>query len=163
MTTLYLVCGEPGVGKSRVAETIAEWEDATRYATDEIRKQVYGPNPSYDREESQGTYDEMFRRAEVSLEAETSVVLDATFMLAKGRMRALELSIIHDVSFHPFRVECEPSVVKDRIRARQQEGSTDSDAGIEVYQSIRDRFEPVADTYHIIDNSGPFEETLEQL
>jgi len=109
------------------------------------------------------TPDEMFRRVEVSLEEDTSVVLDATFMLARGRMRALELSIIHDVSFHPFRVECDPEVVKDRIRDRQQEGSTDSDADISIYQSIRDRFEPVADQYHRIDNSGAFEETVEQL
>ena len=161
--TLNLVCGEPGVGKSRVAKHIAKQEQTVRLATDEIRKELFGPEPSYTRKESEKTYNKMFERAMGWLIDGVSVVLDATFMLAKGRQRAIELSNKYGVSTEIYRVTCEPATTKSRIRERQQEGSTESDAGIEVYQSIRDRFEPVKGEYHTIDNSGSWSETVEQL
>lgn len=150
---LIIVCGEPGVGKSSVAEYIAKLCRATHLSTDEIRKELFGPDPEYTRAESQATYDEMFDRARNILEDNGAVVLDATFMLQSGRERANRLAqeYTEPYNFTIVRVECDPDTAKRRIRQRED---TTSDADVSVYRSIRDRFEPVELPHVTIGNSG---------
>lgn len=160
--TLYVVCGEPGVGKSRVAEHIADRTDGVRLATDEIRKDLFGPEPTYSKEESQAVYDEMFDRARNWLIDGCTVVLDATFMLKRGRERANKLAqqFTTPYSFQIVRVTCDEDVTKKRIREREDSAS---DADVSVYQSIRDRFEPVELPHVTIDNSNWWFTTMQQM
>lgn len=158
---LYVVCGEPGVGKSKVAKEIAKQTDGKRFATDEIRKDLFGPEPSYTSEESQATYEEMFDRAKNQLTRGHSVVLDATFMLRSGRARANRLAQAYTepYDFTIVRVTAEESVAKHRIKERNGV----SDADVSVYESIRDRFESVELPHVTIDNSHWWFHTKQQL
>lgn len=163
MSSLTIVCGEPGVGKSRVADFISRrMGGAPVLRTDEIRKDLFGPEPDYTSEESQATYDEMFDRARNLLKDGEHVILDATFMFEHGRQRANALAqeYTDPYDFTIIRVTCEPSIAKDRINNRTHDAS---DADVSVYQSIRDRFEPVELPYHEIDNSDWFWHTMDQL
>lgn len=157
---LLIVCGEPGVGKSKVARHIARRTFAKHLATDSIRKYMFGENPEYTQEESQAVYDEMFGRAEALLNRGKTVVLDATFMLAQGRERAHDLAEEHDADFDIIRVTAPASECKYRIRKRED---SDSDADVSVYQSIADRFEPVELPHIEIDNSEWWFHTTRQL
>lgn len=159
---VFVVAGEPGVGKSKVAKHIAKRTDGKRLATDVIRKDLFGPNPSYDREESQAVYDEMFDRAKNRLTEGEPVVLDATFMLASGRERANRLAqkFTDPYDFTLVRVTCDENVAIRRIKERED---SDSDADVNVYRSIRDRFEPIELPHITIDNSAWWLSTNKEL
>lgn len=159
MTRLVVVCGPPGVGKSRVAEYVRDEIDGTVFRSDVIRKHLFGPEPEYTKEESLQTYGFMFERALELLEYGYSVVLDATFMKESSRETAKKLGEKAD-GFTMLRVECDPTTTKQRIRNREDDAS---DADVSVYQSIRDRFEPVDMEHERIDNSGHWNETVTQL
>jgi predicted kinase len=156
---VLVVCGEPGVGKSYIAGFLSRRTGARILRTDEIRKELFGPDPEYTTEESQATYDEMFSRAENALDNGVSVILDATFMLQSGRERAREIATEKDATLDVLRVVCDPETAKRRILGR--DGVPDSDE--EIHDSIADRFEPVKITHHEIDNSGSWEETVGQI
>lgn len=161
-TKLIVICGEPGVGKSKVARAVASTIDSELLATDSIRKQLFGPNADYTKSESQSVYDEMFSRAMDALLRSKSVVLDATFMYEKGRARAESLAqrSSNEVDLSIIRVVCDNDTAKSRIRRRAEYEDDDSDATVDVYMSIRDRFEPVEREHTVIDNSGDWTETL---
>ncbi|PSQ47007.1 kinase, partial [Halobacteriales archaeon SW_6_65_15] len=59
---LIVVCGLPGVGKTTVAEAIAERVDGRLLRTDVIRKEIIS-DPDYTAEESRMVYGELFERA----------------------------------------------------------------------------------------------------
>jgi predicted kinase len=162
MSKLIIVCGEPGVGKSDVADLLSLRTGASVLRTDDIRKDLFGPEPEYSKEESKATYDEMFDRAGNILQDGLSVILDATFMLQKGRERANRLAQKHTqpYDFTIVRVTAEPDVVKKRIREREDDAS---DADVSVYQSIRKRFEPVELPHVTVDNSGYWWNTMEEV
>lgn len=150
MSKLYIVCGYPGVGKSTAAEIIADQTGARPIRTDSVRKELFGPNPSYSSSESQKTYDEVFSRAKETLESGTPVALDATFNLKIGRDSAVEVAEEVGVDFQFIKVECDEDVVRKRIENRTD---TDSDADFSIYQKIRDDFEPFSYPYDTVDNS----------
>lgn len=163
MNRLIVVCGEPGVGKSRVADLLSRRTGAHILRTDEIRKDLFGPEPEYTTEESQATYDEMFDRARNLLKDGDSVILDATFMLQKGRERANRLAQKHTNPywFDIVRVTADEDTVRKRLRKREDDAS---DADFTIYQSIRDRFEPIELPHTEIDNSGSWWlDTIEEL
>lgn len=163
MSKLILVCGEPGVGKSKIASHLSKKLGGRVLRTDEIRKELFGPEPDYSTEESRKVYDAMFERADVLLQQDYTVILDATFMLQKGRERANHLAQVNTdpYDFTIIRVTAEPSVVKERIRERGEDSASDAD--VRVYQSIRDRFEEVELPHVTIDNSHTWFETRKQL
>lgn len=157
-TRLYVVCGEPGVGKSEVASFLGLIRTNTVVLrTDEIRKELFGPDPDYTSQESQATYDEMFQRARNNLEDGGNVIMDATFMYADGRQRAKGLASETDATFHLLRIVCDEDTVIERIKSREDDAS---DAGVDVYRSIRDRFEPVEMSHSRVDNSGGLLDTM---
>jgi hypothetical protein len=153
--TLVVMCGLPGVGKSSVATHIADLLDATRYRSDVVRKDLIA-EPTYSSEESQLTYDELFRRARATLDAGRAVVLDATFSRRIGRERAASLT--SDVTF--VHVGCNEEVVKRRIEQRDDDPS---DADFDVYLTAKDAFEPLDREAFLIDNSGSEAETRAQI
>ena len=162
MSRLIVVCGEPGVGKSKVADLLSRRTGGHVLRTDEIRKDLFGPEPEYTSEESQQVYDEMFDRAKNLLRDDHKcVILDATFMLKVGRERAdfLAQKYTDPYNFDIVRVTADEDVVRKRIRERENDAS---DADFSIYQSIRDRFEPIEFPHVEIDNSGYWWDTMEQ-
>lgn len=137
---LFIVTGEPGVGKSLVAETIAdEYNNSVIYRTDEIRKELF-EEPDYSSDESQITYDEMFYRARSGLKADKCVILDATFSLEEGRLRAEHIAEQTGAAFTIVRVHCND---QQEIRRRLRERDGISDADLSIYRSIKESFEPI--------------------
>lgn len=161
MSRVFVVAGEPGVGKTRVAQHIAKRTGGTHLSTDSIRKDLFGPDPEYMSGESQATYDEMFNRARKLLRDGETVVLDGTFSHKAGRERAncLAQKYTDPYEFTIVRVECDPDVTRKRIRERED---SDSDADVSIYESIKDRFEPVELPHVTIDNSDRWFFTTKQ-
>lgn len=157
--TVVVVCGLPGVGKTTVAEDVADRVDGRVVRTDVVRKDLF-PDPDYTPEESRQVYAELFDRARETVERGRSVVLDGTFKDAGLRDRAVELSESLDAEFRLVKVECDEPVVRERIRSREGD---ESDADFEVHAMFRDRFDPIAADHVTVDNSGDVAETTRQV
>ncbi|PSQ07482.1 kinase [Halobacteriales archaeon QS_6_71_20] len=152
---LVVVCGLPGVGKTTVAETVADRLDAGLVRTDVVRKELF-PDPGYTAAESRRTYEAVFDRADALLADDGVAVLDGPFRRTARRERARAVADRRGAAFDLLRVACEERVAKRRIRAREDDAS---DADVEVYDHLRAEFEP-ADDPIVVDNSGDLDATL---
>lgn len=156
---LVVVCGLPGTGKTTVSGVIADRVAGDRLRTDVIRKDLVA-DPDYEPAETRRVYDELFARARSVVEREGTAVLDGTFRRESDRRRARDLAAELGVPFHLVRVECDPAVATERIAARVDD---ESDAGVAVYEELRDAFEPIGVPHHSVDNSGSLDATIAQV
>lgn len=152
--TLVIVGGVPGVGKSTVAELIADRLGAERLRSDEIRKKLFD-RPTYAEGETETVYETLRDQAADRLAEGRSVVLDATFADRTHRQAVTELGASEEATVRIVRVVCEQSVIEERIARR--EGISDADAS--VSRAIRDSFDPIERPHDEIDNSSPLAET----
>lgn len=155
---LVAVCGFPGVGKSTVAEYIADNLGAKRLRTDVVRQDLF-ENPEYTNEERHAVYEELYERSQALLEDGESVVLDATFAEKRHRDAVEEVTQDCDIEHLLVKVVCDRSVVECRIVARDDI----SDADLDVYEWFRDEFDPIETDHVTIDNSESKAKTRRQV
>lgn len=156
---LVVVCGLPGVGKTTVAEDIAERLDGRLLRTDVIRKEILS-DPDYTEEEAQMVYREMFDRASEIVEDGGRAVLDGTFKEESYREHAIAVSESLNADFRLVKVECAEEVVRERIGSREDD---ESDADFEVHTMYRDQFDPISMDHVTVDNSEGMAETTRQV
>lgn len=152
---IVVVCGPAGVGKTSVAEYIADLVDGRLLRTDVIRKELFDA-PEYTAEESRRVYEELFDRARSTAATGGIAVLDATFRSADRRERAATVAESVGAAYRVVKVECDREVVRDRIAQRESDAS---DADFEVHLQHLEEFDPLVGDYITVDNSGRFAET----
>jgi predicted kinase len=155
---LVVVCGLPGVGKTTVAERIADRVDGQVRRTDVIRKELFD-DPEYTDAETEAVYAELLARARADVDAGGAVVLDATFADARFRADARETAAEAAAAFDLVEVTCEEDVVERRIERR--DGISDAD--FEIHRRFRELFDEVASDHVVVDNSGTEAETFAQV
>ena len=164
---LVVVCGLPGVGKTTVAERIADHVDGRVLRTDVIRKELF-TEPTYAEEETEAVYAELLERARARLADGESIVLDATFADERFRAAARETADRVADRFVLVKVECDESVVAERLRRRDGISDADFDVHLQFKKSF-DRIDPtdsVSGTNGdvvVVDNSGDETETRAQV
>lgn len=156
---LVVVCGVPGVGKTSVADHVVDEVDGTLLRTDVVRKDLFD-DPDYTDEEARAVYDELLARAEAVIERGGVPVLDGTFYARTFRERALAAAERAGVEPRFIKVECEPTVARQRIREREGD---ESDADVRVHDMFREEFEPLAVPHHTVDNTGALSATRRQV
>lgn len=156
---LVVCCGAPGVGKSTVSEYVAGRLDATRYRSDEVRKELFR-NPTYDSAETAETYDELLERARADLSAGRDVVLDATFSSKRFRERVDRIANDTNAETTFIRVTCDPAVLRQRIENRSE---TVSDAGYAEHLEVTESFDALEREHVVIDNSRSIDDTRRQV
>ncbi|WP_132057877.1 AAA family ATPase [Halorussus amylolyticus] len=157
--SLVVVCGLPGVGKTTVAETVADRLDGRLLRTDVVRKEIL-TDPDYTEEESRMVYRELFDRARATVEQGRSVVLDGTFQDEVRRTDAADLAATLGAEFRLVKVECDEAVVRERIESREGD---ESDADFEVHRMYRETFDDLARDHATVDNSDGLDSTLRQV
>jgi len=155
---LIVVCGLPGVGKTTVAERIADHVDGRIRRTDVIRKELFD-DPEYTDAETEAVYAELLSRARDDVDGGDAVVLDATFADARFRADARETAAAAAAAFDLVEVACDESVVERRIERR--DGISDAD--FEVHLHFSELFDEVAADHIVVDNSGTEAETFAQV
>jgi aminoglycoside phosphotransferase family enzyme/predicted kinase len=172
---LILVGGLPGSGKSTVARALAERIGAECLASDVLRKELAGAAPGarlsaavgkgiYSAPLSTLTYRELLVQAERHLRGGRSVVLDATFARTADRRRAAALARAAGGGLVHVECRCPAGVAHERLAARSRPGyAGPSDAGWEVYRSMRRDFEPFGPDTVRVDTTKPLEESLGQI
>ncbi|OTF10834.1 AAA family ATPase [Halorubrum sp. SD612] len=155
---LVVVCGLPGVGKTTVAERIADHVDGRIRRTDVIRKQLFD-DPEYTDAETEAVYAELLARARDDVDDGGAVVLDATFADARFRADAREMAAEAAAEFDLVEVACDEAVVERRIERR--DGISDVD--FEIHLHFKELFDEVASEHVVVDNSGTEAETFAQV
>ncbi|GAB7009122.1 AAA family ATPase [Halorubrum trueperi] len=156
--SLVVVCGLPGVGKTTVAERIADRVDGEILRTDVIRKELFA-DPEYTESETERVYAELIARARERVVRGASVVLDATFADARFRTDAREMGERVANGFDLVEVACDESVVERRIERR--DGISDAD--FEVHLHFKELFDRIEPDHVVVDNSGGEAETIAQI
>ena len=155
---LVVVCGLPGVGKTTVAERVADRVDGRIRRTDVIRKELFD-DPEYTDAETEAVYAELLARAREDVDAGDAVVLDATFADARFRADARETAAEAAAEFDLVEVACDEGVVERRIERR--DGISDAD--FDIHLRFKELFDDVATDHVIVDNSGTEAETFAQV
>mgnify|MGYP006446708125 CR=1 FL=1 len=151
MSTLYIMIGFSGTGKSTAANILSKETGAEVHKSDCIRKEIASGDPTYSKQESQNVYNELFSRGESDLRSGNDVVLDATFTLKVGRDRAECIANKTNSTVTFIHVTCDDSVVRTRLKNRT---NSESDAGVDVYESQKRGYEEITREYTEVDNSG---------
>jgi aminoglycoside phosphotransferase family enzyme/predicted kinase len=160
---LWLVCGTVGVGKSTVAEALAERTNGVVVSSDRTRKRLAGLAPTdrgattldqglYAAENTDAVYRALLERAEPVVRSGRVAILDATFARAQHRDQARGWAREHGIETLLVQVDCAEQTARERVQRRRERGTDPSDAGPELVATSRARFEaptewPQADRY----------------
>ncbi len=150
---LILMCGQVGSGKTTVARGLASLLGLPLLSSDVVRKELAGleagaRSPSsldaglYRPEARRAVYEELYRRASDCLRRGQSAIADATFGEAAERSRAVAAAERHGAGYFVLETVAPARLIRRRLEARQRQPSSASDAGVEVFQRTRSRFEP---------------------
>lgn len=140
---MILVGGGPGVGKTTLAERVADHYGYTVISSDEVRKDITGTPRSehrpaapdsgiYRPEATAAAYAEQRREARLLLESGEGVVLDATWSHAEHRIAARSLAGVCGAEFVELECAVPRNVAKERIRLRSAQEWNPSDATSEL-------------------------------
>jgi predicted kinase len=158
-STLTLIAGLPGVGKSTVAQLLAEKTGAVVINSDVVRRELFPERRDYSSKETQAVITETDRRVREFLGKGKNVILDALF--TKERPRKIHESLAKELgaNFQILLVVANEDVVKERMDIRGQQESV-SEATFAYYLDRKKHFEPIEGDHTVIDNSQDLD-TLE--
>lgn len=150
---LLLVGGGPGVGKSVLAERLADRYGATVLASDAVRKELVGSPATehhfgavgagiYAPAITDATYAELVRRAGLLLAGGESVVLDATWARAEHRSVARALAGTHHAVLTELECRLDAASTEARIARRLGDPANVSDATPAVARALLAAREP---------------------
>ena len=152
---LLITHGLSGSGKSTLSAPLAECMGAIRIRSDRERQRLFGRSSSsgkitsidtgiYASDASAQTYQRLAELAGVILAAGYPVIVDATFLEKSQRDQFHELAEGLSVPMRILHFHAEPEVLKQRVSARQSEGSDISEADLVVLEHQLDTYQPMA-------------------
>jgi predicted kinase len=147
-----LVGGEPGTGKSTVAQELAARFGWVVLRSDEVRKDITGVGRSTRSPSDVGAgiytpavtdlvYRALLRRAELGLRSGESVILDATWSSASWRSAARRVATDASADLVELRCDLPPDVAASRIERRLHDGTDVSDADARIAAAVRAQFD----------------------
>jgi predicted kinase len=132
---VILILGLPGSGKSYFAGKLAELIDADHVNSDRLRKELFLKR-SYSELEKTKVYQAMLGKMEQAVTKKKNVVLDATFHKKETR-ELFKRNTEERIHF------IEVSADEDISRERLKKSRPYSEADFEVYQEMRQKWEPL--------------------
>jgi uncharacterized protein len=151
---VVLICmGRVGTGKSTLANHLSSTLTIESFSSDRVRKQLAGfpiyerPGPEkreelYSAEMSDKTYRFLLENAKEQLRMGRSVILDATYSLRSGRIE-LEKELEEMGADYLFiEAKAPDETVKARLKSREGKHETESDARVEDFAMLYERYQP---------------------
>lgn len=177
--TVVLICmGRIGTGKSTLASHLGSKLKIEVYSSDQIRKKIAGVplferataekrNRLYSAEMSRKTYWKLSEHAAASFDDGKSVILDATFSQNAVRHQLIEQLQSLGVDYLFIEAQASDNVVKSRLKDRKNDKETISDARLEDFKMLTEKYDPPTEIHSPhkieIDTGSEFEGTLENL
>jgi hypothetical protein len=149
---LILMCGVSGSGKSTVAQALLQRLGAIRVRSDLERKRLAGVDPGvrlpeavgaglYGADATRSTYGRLAELAQAILAADTTAIVDATFLQRAQRDAFRRLAAQAAVPCSIVACEAPPALLRARVAQRLQQRSDPSDASLEVLEHQLAAFE----------------------
>jgi predicted kinase len=148
-SVLLITCGLPGTWKTESSEEISRIKGYPILRSDLIRlevlkgENVFDEKVASDMSKRTAVYDELFRRADETLEKGNSVILDATFVNQSLRRQAAEIAAKHNKTFVILQTHCPQEVAIARILRRTQEDYESNALTEQAYLNNKKKFEKV--------------------
>ncbi len=146
---VLIACGLPGTWKTETTEAVARIKGYPLLRSDLIRLEVLKNEDVFDEKVASNmhkrtqVYDEMFRQAEVTLQKDGGVILDATFVTQELRKRAAEIAAKYGKAFIILQTDCPQEISISRILNRTKENYESNALTEQAYLNNKSRFEPV--------------------
>ncbi|MEJ2201445.1 MAG: AAA family ATPase [Desulfuromonadaceae bacterium] len=142
---LILTCGLMGVGKSTLAQQLAQALRGTLLRSDDTRKRLQGIDPEerirvpfgqglYGPAVTKSTYAALWRQAGGQLEQGATVIIDASFSQRPYRERFKNLAEAQGLICRILWLRCPENVIRQRLRQRQSQGNDPSDGREELLE-----------------------------
>lgn len=161
---LLVVCGRIGTGKSTAAGLLGGLTGFPVLNSDVVRKRLAGLSPTarahaeyrtgiYSEAFTQRTYTALSRQAEEELRAGRGVIIDATCKRRADRRRLLTLGARLGVPVLFVECQASPAVVERRLRLRERQAESVSDATRATARHEQSDFPPfddIPDTQHLV-------------
>ncbi len=144
---IIIVFGLPGSGKSYFASALAKTLQIKAVNSDVIRKERFAVR-HYTPDEKMQVYEEMRSEMETALRSNNSLVLDATFYQEDIRRLFTDTAEKYGQSIRFIEVRADEEIIRKRLSKKREY----SEADYEVYEKIKNVFEPLS-TKHLILNS----------
>lgn len=148
---LIAIGGLMGVGKSTLAQWLAEQTYATLLSSDVVRKQLYGSDAGdksldfgakkYAKEATEHTYQQLFQIASQELSKGNPVIVDSSFIKHHHRRAIIEIAEMTGVGVVFIWCELDEQTQMQRLKARSASGTAISDGRIELASQQRESFE----------------------
>ena len=151
---LVVTVGLPGSGKSTFARRLARATGAAVLESDGLRRALF-PRASHGAAESKQLFDALYGAASRLLEDGVSVVVDATNLRERDRVRAYEVAEGVGVPVLLIHFRAPERVIAERLskRGAGADPEDSSTAGLSVYMMLAETEEPVTREHWKIDTS----------
>ena len=146
---LLIACGLPGTLKTETTEEVCRITGYPLLRSDLIRLEVLKNEDIFDEKVASDmnkrtlVYDEMFRRADESLEEDDGVILDATFITQSLRRQAAAIAAKYTKRFVILQTSCPQAVAVARILRRTKEEYESNALTEQAYLNNKQKFEEV--------------------
>ncbi len=147
--TLLIACGLPGTFKTETTEEVSKIKGYPILRTDLIRREVLKDVDIFDEKVASNfeirkrVYDEMFKRAEETLQKDNGVILDATFVTQELRRRAAGIAAAQNKTFLVLQTNCSKDASINRILKRTKENYESNALTEQAYLNNLKKFENV--------------------
>ena len=164
MPALVLLSGLPASGKSYVAAELCRQYPLARLESDTMRKVLFS-RPVYSQAESGRLFAAIHALLEILLARGIPTILDATNLKEAHRQPIYDIAKRHDAKLIIVETIAPHAVVRRRLAARLAgENLRDhSDAGIDVYETMRREAEPIQRKHFTIDTSGDVKTIIDRI
>ncbi len=145
---IIIVFGLPGSGKSYFAERLAKMTGAEYVNSDRLRKQMFSSR-KYTEKEKNAVYNAMLAKLKEAVLQEKSILLDATFHKEKTRRPFInEAGGEKKIVF--IEVQADENIIWDRLKKLRP----DSEADFEIYQIIKQQWEPLNGPHLLLESTN---------
>ena len=147
--TLLIACGLPGTWKTETTAEVSKIKGFPILRTDLIRREVLKGMDIFDEkiannyEIRKRVYDEMFKRAEETLQKDNGVILDATFVTQELRRKAAGIAAAQNKIFVVLQTNCSKDASINRILKRTKENYESNALTEQAYLNNLKKFENV--------------------
>jgi len=135
---IILVFGLPGTGKTYFAKHFAEKLGAVHLNTDIVREKLQFKG-HYDEKTKQQVYNELFKQAQMEFKNEADVIVDGTFHVSRRREQLEKLTNEENKNIYYIEIKADENKARKRLKKSRKH----SEAGVDVYETIKNEFEPL--------------------